>query len=228
MIAGSSAVAAVVGDSTTLGASFAATAAVLAALDLTFGMSRRATTHASLAQQFAQLEREMVPHEHDENVDAAVATGFRQRRLEIEESEPPKLRVIDLLSHNELVTSAYRHEKLYPVGLVRRWVGHVLGRRGRRHSGEAKGGRAARLNAPREAGTSCFNRRPDHGHKSVACPPDLSVDGAILVPGCFSSSARWRSQWPVGRAVFRPRGEANSGNATHDDRETRGVSRRND
>ena len=126
VIAGSSAVAAVVGDSTTMGASFAATAAVLAALDLTFGMSRRATTHASLAQQFAQLEREMVPHEHDENVDAAVATGFRQRRLEIEETEPPKLRVIDLLCHNELVTSTNRHEKLYPVGLVRRCVGHVL------------------------------------------------------------------------------------------------------
>ena len=89
-------------------------------------MSRRATTHASLAQQFAQLEREMVPHEHNENVGAAVATGFRQRRLEIEESEPPKLRAIDLLCHNELVTSTYRHEKVYPVGPVRRWVGHVL------------------------------------------------------------------------------------------------------
>jgi hypothetical protein len=126
VIAGSSAVAAVVGNSTALGASLAATAAVLAALDLTFGMSRRATAHASLAQQFAQLEREMVPYEHDENVDAATATGFRQRRLEIEESEPPKLRVIDLLCHNELVTSTYRHEKIYPIGPVRRCIGHVL------------------------------------------------------------------------------------------------------
>ena len=34
----------------------AAAAAVLAALDLTIGISRRATVHASLGQQFAQLE----------------------------------------------------------------------------------------------------------------------------------------------------------------------------
>lgn len=126
VIAGSSAVAAVVGDAAALGAGLAAAAAVLAALDLTFGLSRRATVHASLAQQFAQLERDMVPHEHDESPAAATATGFRQRRLEIEESEPPKLRVIDLLCHNELVTSTYRSGHLYPVGPVRRWVGHVV------------------------------------------------------------------------------------------------------
>ena len=126
VIAGSSAVAAVMGDSALLGAGLAATAAILAALDLTFGVTRRATRHAALAQQFAQLERDMVPHEHHEGVDGALATGFRQRRLEIEEREPPKLRVIDLLCHNELVASTYRHDKLYPIGLVRRCIGHFL------------------------------------------------------------------------------------------------------
>ena len=125
VVSGSSAVAAVVGESTTLGAILAAAAAVLAALDLTIGTTRRATVHASLAQQFAQLEREIVPHEYDESVDAATVTGFRQRRLEVEELEPPKLRVIDLLCHNELVTSTYRHEKIYPIGWARRWIGHV-------------------------------------------------------------------------------------------------------
>ena len=126
VVAGSSAVAAVVSKSTALGASLAAAAAVLAALDLTFGVTRRATVHAGLAQQFAQLEREMVPHEFDENIDAATAASFRQRRLEIEESEPPKLRVIDILCHNELAISTYRHDKLYPVGLARRCIGHFL------------------------------------------------------------------------------------------------------
>lgn len=125
VIAGSSAVAAVVGQSWGWGAGLAATAAVLAALDLAFGVSRRATMHASLAQQFAQLEREMVPREHDKGVSAEAATAFRQRRLEIEESEPPKLRAIDLLCHNELVISIYRHDKIYPVVLWKRWVGHV-------------------------------------------------------------------------------------------------------
>ena len=126
VVAGSSAVAAVFGKAPTLGALLAAVAAVLAALDLTFGMPRRATAHASLAQQFAQLERWMLPHENDEQVDAVTVTGFRQRRVEIEESEPPKLRVIDLLCHNELVMSTYRHEKMYPIGPVRRLFGHFL------------------------------------------------------------------------------------------------------
>ena len=67
----------------------------------------------------------MVPREHDKGVSAEAATAFRQRRLEIEESEPPKLRAIDLLCHNELVISIYRHDKIYPVVLWKRWVGHV-------------------------------------------------------------------------------------------------------
>lgn len=131
VIAGSTAVAAIMGNVSGSesgwgwGAGLAATAAVLAALDLAFGVSRRATAHASLAQQFAQLEREMVPHEHDGTVSAETATAFRQRRLEIEESEPPKLRAIDLLCHNELVISTYRHDKIYPVVWWKRWVGHV-------------------------------------------------------------------------------------------------------
>ena len=135
VIAGSSAVTAAMAVAVANGAEprdgvwaagFAAAAAVLAALDLAFGVSRRATVHVSLAQQFAQLEREMVPHEHDETVGAETAAGFRQRRLEIEESEPPKLRVIDLLCHNELVTSTYRHDKIYPIPWWKRCVGHVL------------------------------------------------------------------------------------------------------
>ena len=126
LIAGSSAVAAVVGELTTLAMWLAAAAAVLAALDLTIGTTRRATVHAGLAQQFAQLEREMVEYENDESVNAETAVRFRQRRLEIEEREPPKLRVVDVLCHNELVTSTYRHEKTYPVGWARRWVGHVF------------------------------------------------------------------------------------------------------
>ena len=131
VIAGSTAVAAVVGGSGGSdsgwgwGAGLAAAAALLAALDLAFGVSRRATKHASLAQQFAQLEREIVPHEHNRSVSAEAATAFRQRRLEIEESEPPKLRAIDLLCHNELAMSTYRHDKIYPVVRWKRWVGHV-------------------------------------------------------------------------------------------------------
>ena len=44
-------------------------------------------------------------------VNTTTAVEFRQRRVEIEEREPPKLRVIDLLCHNELGTSTYRYKK---------------------------------------------------------------------------------------------------------------------
>ena len=68
----------------------------------------------------------MVKHENDEQVNTTTAVEFRQRRLEIEEREPPKLRVIDLLCHNELVMSTYHHEKSYPIEWLRRCVGHVF------------------------------------------------------------------------------------------------------
>ena len=126
VIAGSSAVTATMGNYPLLGSGLAAPAALLAAPDLTIGLSRRATAHVSLGQQFAQLERDMVPFEQDRNIQADKAAGFQPRRLAIEESEPPKLRAVDILCHNELVVSRYRHAEIYPVSRVRNWVGHVF------------------------------------------------------------------------------------------------------
>ena len=128
VVAGSSAVASWIGEKADLGIGLAAFAALLAALDLVVGTSRRATLHAGLAQQFAQLERDMVPHELDREIDAETETGFRQRRLEIEEGEPPKLRVIDLLCHNELAAGVtmYAHATSYEINRLRRWIGHFV------------------------------------------------------------------------------------------------------
>lgn len=128
IIAGSSAIATWVGDKEGLGIGLAAVAVVLAALDLVVGTLRRSTAHASLSQRFAQLEREMVPFEHDRQIRNEIATGFRQQRLEIEESEPPKMRVIDILCHNELVAGVqtYHHWSSYPVGWARRVVGQFV------------------------------------------------------------------------------------------------------
>ena len=128
VVAGSSAVATVVGDHTKLGISFAATAALLAALDLVVGTTRRATSHALLGQRFAQLERDMLPFEGDDGPGAEVERGFRRRRKEIEETEPPKLRVIDLLCQNEVAEGSheYSHVPLYPVRGAKRIAGHVF------------------------------------------------------------------------------------------------------
>ena len=128
MIAGSSAIVSWVSKCEELGIGLAAVAALLAAFDVVVGTSRRSTAHASLSQRFVQLEREMVPFEHDRQIPTEIATGFRQRRLEIEESEPPKLRVIDILCHNELVAGVqmYHHWSSYPVCWARRVVGQFV------------------------------------------------------------------------------------------------------
>ena len=58
-----------------------------------------------------ELEQTRKKATHDARVNTTTAVEFRQRRVEIEEREPPKLRVIDLLCHNELGTSTYRYKK---------------------------------------------------------------------------------------------------------------------
>ena len=99
---------------------------LLAALNLVVGSQRRAFLHSSLAQKFAQLEQDITPHEHDEKIGISFVNDFRRKRLAIEEGEPPKLRIIDLLSHNELVVSTYQHMTYYPISWCVRFVGHVI------------------------------------------------------------------------------------------------------
>ena len=125
VISGSSVVVAVAASLPGGAMVLAGLAATLAGLNLAIGTHRKATVHAGLALRFAQLERDMVPHEEREEATEAEAVAFRQRRVEIEQDEPLKMRAIDLLCHNELVQSTYRHEPTYPIGRWQRWVGHI-------------------------------------------------------------------------------------------------------
>lgn len=128
VIFGSSAVAAILSNSGIwVGVSLAAVPPLLASVDLVFGTSRRATLHSALGRRFSQLEADMVPYEADSStLSDDDLTHFRQRRLSIEADEAPKLRVVDLLSHNDLVRGAYTHDSIYPIGLFRRGLGHVF------------------------------------------------------------------------------------------------------
>ena len=129
VVSGSSAVAALLAERAALsaiGIYLAAIPPLLAAVDLAFGTTRRATLHAGLGRQFSQLEADMVPHEAIQAVTPAALADFKKRRLVIEADEPPKLRVVDLLSHNDLVRGTYTHGQLYRIGLVRRALGHVF------------------------------------------------------------------------------------------------------
>lgn len=127
VVCGSSGVAALFADATAVGLFLTAVPPLLAAVDLVFGTTRRATLHAGLGRQFSQLEADMVPCEGEaEGLDDGSLAEFQRRRLAIEADEPPKLRVVDLLSHNDLVRGAYTHGSIYPIGVMRRLCGHVL------------------------------------------------------------------------------------------------------
>ena len=95
-------------------------------LNWVIGLTRRANIHAKLGQRFASLEQEMTPFEKRRELDAEVEFGFRRRRLEIEADEPAKMRVMDILCHNELCAAAYPHHPTYPVSLWRCWLGHFV------------------------------------------------------------------------------------------------------
>ena len=73
---------------------------VVSALDLVIGSTTRARLHADLARRFVELEREIALMK--DPAEEALRTWTAQR-LTIEADEPPILRVLDILCHNELL-----------------------------------------------------------------------------------------------------------------------------
>lgn len=75
----------------------AATVTIISAINLVMGSSIRARDHADFARRFVALEKELVITKPSEE-------AIRQlmiKRLDIESDEPPVLRVLDCLCHNE-------------------------------------------------------------------------------------------------------------------------------
>ena len=89
-----------------LAAPAAAAAAVAAALGVALGPDRRAREHNGLAREFVALERRMTLG----GCDPERLTEWQAARLEIEAAEPPVLRVLDALCHDELIR-AYGHDE---------------------------------------------------------------------------------------------------------------------
>jgi hypothetical protein len=76
---------------------FAAGAALLGAFDLVVGYSHRANQHRELKRRFCGLERRMVQAKTEPDLESIV-----MERSEIEAEEPPVLRALDGLCHNEM------------------------------------------------------------------------------------------------------------------------------
>lgn len=100
---GSAAVATIVtsaGQSYTIAAALAVT--VFSVLDLVIGSARMARLHEDLSRRFTALEKSLI---------SIPESAFTEARyieitggcLEIEEDEPPVLRVLDCICYNELV-----------------------------------------------------------------------------------------------------------------------------
>ena len=97
----------------------AALATLLSAADLVIGSMRKAWQHADFARRFIELERRLTagPVAPDE----ALVAEFTGERLAIEADEPPVLRVLDTLCHNELLRAmGYPPEKQVRVGFWQR------------------------------------------------------------------------------------------------------------
>ena len=81
----------------------AAITAAAGALQLAFGPARQARLHSNLARDFVDLERAMA--RAGEDLPEHERREFEARRLEIESREPPVLRVLDAMCHDELATA---------------------------------------------------------------------------------------------------------------------------
>lgn len=72
----------------------------IGAVDSAVGTARRAYTHGDLARCFIHLEQRF---SHGSNLDDQAFEAATQKRLEIEASETPILRLLDVLCHFELL-----------------------------------------------------------------------------------------------------------------------------
>ena len=97
---------------------------LLTTLDLAIGFSGRAWRYADLKRRFIELEQKLVTREQPSADDLAALT---QERLAIEMDEPPVLRVLDILCHNELLVAMDRDRAdLVQVGFLQRRLAHFF------------------------------------------------------------------------------------------------------
>jgi hypothetical protein len=121
VIFGSAAVTAILGSHPHLGIAAGIVVAVMSTVDLVVGSSTSARNHSDLARRFIELEAKI----ERASADASLAE-FKEGRLEIEGDEPPVLRTLDAICHNELAKSMGRDDQIYKVGFFRRRLAQFI------------------------------------------------------------------------------------------------------
>lgn len=79
---------------------------IISSLKLVYAFGTKAGQHAQFVKDFLQLEKRLVADDSDKMV-AAV----KQDRLQLESAEPPVMRVLDALCHNELLVAIGHSDK---------------------------------------------------------------------------------------------------------------------
>ena len=112
-LSGSATFASVLAESALWSAWFAAVTAIVAAMSFAGQTSTRHALHGDLARGFTALERDMM--RAGEQIDVTELNEFTARRLEIEMKEPPLLRVLNIMCHNEEIMARGLSAKPLPV-----------------------------------------------------------------------------------------------------------------
>lgn len=120
LISGSATVAVVMSkyNSGVLTAALAAAVAVFSSINLIFGFANSARLHSDLILKYSDLEKRIV---RDSIPTADSIKSFEIERLDIEATEPPILRTLDMICHNELCRAmGYGKDAMAKIGFFRR------------------------------------------------------------------------------------------------------------
>jgi len=92
---------------------FAALVAIFSVMDLVVGTSAAARRHNDLARRFFALEKQIISLKTLTDDDLI---AFKTARLDIEAEEPPPLKVLDVVCHNELLRAmGYDRTEFIPI-----------------------------------------------------------------------------------------------------------------
>lgn len=99
-----------------------ATVTILTAINLVIGSAKRAGLHHDLSRRFLTLEKKMLIEP-----DAELLKSWFAERLDIEADEPPVLRVLDLICHNELARAmGYSKEHFAKIAWYQRTFANLF------------------------------------------------------------------------------------------------------
>ena len=123
---GSATIAALLADITeALATVAAAVTAIAGASELVFGFAKKARLHSELARDFIGLEQDLVRAGVD--LSEPGLRDFVARRLDIESREPPALRVLDAMCHDELVTAlGIEAQQRSDPRWYQRWLANIV------------------------------------------------------------------------------------------------------